>query len=135
MDDWRKAVLGRPTIPGFSTLAISKPHDFDLSSPPPKLPESIIELAFPKPAFAESVVERLPPPVGPISSSSKLKPSSEEISRRPAKKARTKSPYQWTTGGMRNITHIDLINRGGFGEVHKVSLRMVDHELTKTDEE
>ena len=46
--------------------------------------------------------------------------SSIQTKRRPVKRAATKSPYQWTTGGMRNITHVDLINRGGYGEVHQV---------------
>jgi hypothetical protein len=39
---------------------------------------------------------------------------------RPARRTKTKSPYSWTTGGMRNVTHVELINRGGYGEVHKV---------------
>jgi len=31
-----------------------------------------------------------------------------------------KSPYAWTTGNKRSITHVEPIGNGGFGEVHKV---------------
>jgi len=31
-----------------------------------------------------------------------------------------KSPYAWTTGNKRSITHVAPIGNGGFGEVHKV---------------
>jgi hypothetical protein len=33
-----------------------------------------------------------------------------------------KTRYQWICGGMPFIRHVDLIARGGFGEVHKVTL-------------
>lgn len=32
----------------------------------------------------------------------------------------SKSPYAWTTGNKRSITHVEAIGNGGFGEVHKV---------------
>lgn len=32
-----------------------------------------------------------------------------------------KSRYQWICGGMSFIRHVELIARGGFGEVHKVT--------------
>ena len=31
-----------------------------------------------------------------------------------------KSVYAWTTGRKRSIAHVELIGKGGFGEVHKV---------------
>jgi len=33
-----------------------------------------------------------------------------------------KSVYAWTCGKKRSITHEALIAKGGFGEVHKVSI-------------
>jgi len=31
-----------------------------------------------------------------------------------------KNRYAYTTGGDRDLSHLELIDRGGFGEVHKV---------------
>ena len=48
-------------------------------------------------------------------------PEDSESQHSPAKNARTTPRYEWTTGEMRNVTHVALIGRGGYSEVHKVS--------------
>jgi hypothetical protein len=38
------------------------------------------------------------------------------------RKKQVQDEWKWTCGGMRFIRHVELIARGGFGEVHKVWL-------------
>jgi hypothetical protein len=47
--------------------------------------------------------------------------------------SKPESEYAWIAAGMHGVSHVELISRGGFGEVHKVILLFI-MTLTIVDE-
>ena len=49
-----------------------------------------------------------------------LTDQAEKEEKLPSHAGKREAKCDWTTGGMWDIRHVELISRGGYGEVHKV---------------